>query len=183
MKKYFLGIVVLISILAIETQAQSTNDINQRSSIKDRIYLSPNIGGFVIAKDRTAFALSLSAGYRITNNFSAGVGTMYRYTNYRIVKLKTNSFGYDLFARYNITEEYFVRASYEILNLERPESISSTTRQTYNSFLVGGGYSSPIGGKAFLNISLYYNLSHDSTDPFRPYESALIPRIGVSFGL
>jgi hypothetical protein len=169
--------------LSLGVSAQSDNDITERSSIKDRIYLSPNVGGFVFSKDITAFALGLTGGYRFTQKLSAGVGTLYRYTNYRNFELKTNSFGYDIFARYNITDQYFVRVDYEILNLEIPESVSSTRRQTFNSFLVGGGYSSPIGNRAFLNIAVYYNLSHDNTELNRPYESALIPRIGVSFGL
>jgi len=181
-KALFLLFTLLVSF-SLTVAAQSTNDINTRSTWQDRVFISPNLSGFDFSNVRDAIGFNLSAGYRFTNKFSSGVGLMYWYTNYKISKIKTHNIGQELFSRFNITDEYFLRVSYETHRLKIAESSTNSFTRNFEALMVGGGYSSPLGGRSFLNVSLYYNLLHDNTDIFYPYGSALVPRIGVSFGL
>jgi hypothetical protein len=48
-----------------------------------------------------------------------------------------------------------------------------------NSFFVGGGYSQPLGGRAFLDFMVLFNLNDTQSSP---YTNPII-RIGVGFGL
>lgn len=178
MKRLLLCLLLTTSMTSF---AQTGNDI-EGESFKDRIYVGGGLGlqfGTV-----TNIEVSPLVGYRITDELSAGVGMTYiyfkrKYDNYD--DFETSIYGYRLFGRRNIGEQFFAQAEYESLNLEffNPQD-GIVTRQWVPGLLVGGGLFQPFGSNAGLNISAMYNLMHDELRS--PYASPLILRIGITAG-
>ena len=180
LKPVFFVVVFFLSTAAI---AQNGNEIDERSSFLDRIFVGGNLG--LSFGDITNIQIAPIVGYRVTNEFSVGLGPRYQYTRIKVnggSDLTSNNYGFNLFARYNIVEPFFLQAEYEYLNFELFNRDLTSFRENFSSVLVGGGISQPIGSRAFFNLTVLYNLSHDNTDPIRPYDSPLIVRAGINLG-
>ena len=164
-------------------QAQSDNDINKRASFRDRTYVGGGLGaGFGTVN---WFQLSPVVGYMITQDFSAGMGIQYRYASYKnfTPKITTSDFGLNPFLRYNIRDPFFIQAEYEYLNYDLVYTDGSKQRENNSALLAGGGMSQRIGGKAFFNITVLYNLTYRAGDILSPYRSPWVLRAGISLGL
>ncbi len=181
MKNVILTIACLL-FWTMSTVAQTGNEIGENSELRDRIYTGGNFG-FSSTSQFTYLEVAPIIGYRVTNNFTAGTGFTYRYLRYKIYspEITTSVFGTSLFARYNIFKSYFAQMEYEFLRYDRIISATEKNKEGYNSFLVGGGYSEPLGGNAALNFTILYNLSYSLLTP-GPYDSPWIIRGGVTFG-
>lgn len=180
MKRLFLiiGIFILISLKLF---AQSGNEIDENSSLKERIFTGGNFGlsfGTV-----TYIEVSPTLGYRFTNKLSVGTGISYRYRKDKRFNpdLITNDYGGNVFVQYNVYAPFYVKVEYEFLSYETIFVRRELIRESYNSFLVGGGVSQPLGNNAALNFSVLYNLSYSTLTP-GPYRSPWIIRGGVTFG-
>jgi hypothetical protein len=181
-----LALFIILSAVITSSFGQSTNDISERSSVKDRIYT----GGGLSMSFGNAYSYVTVApmiGYRISNELSVGTAFSYRYRKDKIYDLTLNDYGINPFIRYNVFTNYFLQAEYEYLNYELALINSSTyeifnIRKNFSSVLVGGGVSQPIGSRAFFNLTVLYNLSYVASDPYSPYSSPLVIRGGLSFG-
>lgn len=178
-------LIVLLVVFFISTsvKAQNGNEISENSSFLDRVYVGGNFG--LSFGDITNIQIAPIVGYRVTNDFSVGAGPRYQYTRVRFSggnDVSSNNYGFNLFARYNIFEPFFLQAEYEYLNFELFNRDLTSFRENFNSVLIGGGISQPIGSRAFFNLTLLYNLSYDNTDTFRAYDSPLIVRAGINLG-
>ncbi|MTI41479.1 hypothetical protein [Fulvivirga lutimaris] len=178
MKRLTLFLTFIIPSL---TFAQGSEEI-EGNSLKDRIYFGGNLGlqfGTI-----TNIEVSPLVGYRLTNDFSVGVGITYIYfkTNYNnYPDFETNIYGYRLFGRYSITEQFYATAEYENLSLEFYNfNDGSIRREWVPGAFVGGGYFQPIGRNAGFNIAVLYNVLHD--DLRSPYNSPWVFRIGITAG-
>jgi len=173
-----LGILVFVSSGLF---AQSSNEIDQNSDFRDRIFTGGNFG--MSFGTTTYIEISPTLGYRFTNEFSAGAGISYRYRKDKRFNpdLTTSDYGGSIFARYNIFDPFYARAEFEFLSYEIPFVGREGIRESYNSFLVGGGVSQPMGNKAALNFSVLYNLSYSELTP-GPYNTPWIVRGGVTLG-
>lgn len=183
--KSFLNVVVtlLFFLLSVSAIAQNGNEINENSSFKDRVFVGGNLG--LSFGDITNIQIAPIVGYRVTNQFSVGLGPQYQYTRIRIRNgsdLSSNNYGFNLFARYNIFEPFFLQAEYEYLNFELFNIDLSTFRDNFSSVLIGGGISQPIGSRAFFNLTVLYNVIYDNNDPFQPYDSPVVVRAGINLG-
>lgn len=179
MKKLALTTITILSLIT-GTFAQEQDDYKERRNILDRFYYGGGIGF-----DITSNGINISAlprvGYKVTNNFSVGVGLTYQYISRD--NLSVTNYGGNVFSRYNITQEIFAHAEYEYLNFQYYLPTRQKTRKGYNSMLVGGGYYKPFGGRAAANVTVLYNLLYDPNEVNQPYNSPLVIRGGVSFGI
>ena len=125
-------------------------------------------------------------GLQIIPRFGVGVQPFYQWTEYGIYSpsVETSDYGARVFARFRVWGGLFAEADYEYTNYEYPiaPGTTSTTRGSYDAFLVGGGYHFGIGGKVGMYASALYDLNYDDDDPFRPYDSAIRYSVGVSVG-
>jgi hypothetical protein len=160
--------------------AQSDEDMSN-ASLKDRIYFGGNLGlqfGTI-----TNIELSPLVGYRFTQDFSAGLGITYIYYKFddNNRNFETNIYGYRLFARHNIQQNFYALAEYENLSLEFFNiNDGSVNRQWVPGIFIGGGYFQPIGRRAGFNMAALYNVIYD--DQKSPYNSPWVIRIGVTMG-
>ncbi len=120
-------------------------------------------------------------GYRLTDQFSAGITGKYIYYNLKdsYSNYKTNIYGGGVFTRYNVLEEVFLHAEYEALSLEVPASVYETNRRIVSGLFLGAGYRQFIGEFSSLNLMILYDVIEDQ---YSPYQNPQI-RIGFDFGL
>lgn len=123
--------------------------------------------------------------------------------NQQWLRFKVNIYGGRIFFRYylaslfdNFLGNIFLHAEYEYLTYTRPYHYSPTSPNAYifdpagnpylpgnevievNSLFVGGGYKQPVGGKAYIDLMILYNLNDSYNSP---YSNPLF-RIGFGVG-
>ena len=120
-------------------------------------------------------------GYRLTEDFSAGITGKYIYYNLKNsnYNYKTNIYGGGIFTRYNILEEIFLHAEFEALSLEVPTSVYEINRRIVSGLFLGAGYRQFIGEFSSLNLMILFDVIEDK---YSPYQNPQI-RIGFDFGL
>ena len=122
---------------------------------------------------------------RLLKRYSAGIGITYQYVKYPNISTSVSNYGWSVFNRYNFTQKFFGYAEYERLQFEYFTSLDPdiTERFTYDSFLIGAGYTEQLGGKASFSVSALYNVLYDATDLIQPYDSPWVIRAGIGIGL
>lgn len=145
-------------------------------------------GGFGLAFSSTQdyFSVSPVIGYQFTTKLVGGSGFTYRYTKYKFYNpaLKLHDYSLNPFLRYTIVRNIFAQVEYEYLNYEFPLTTKESVRKDFSSFMAGGGFIQPIGGKLFLYVMALYNFSYHTPAPgqYAPYDSPLVLRAGVNIG-
>ncbi len=166
----------LCILFALATTAQN--------KLADKIYFGGGFG-FSAGSNQTNLSLSPQVGYKITEKFSAGVGISYQYVKIKNPNISINNYGWSLFTRYNIVQQFFAYSEFERLSFEYPTNFDPerTERTGYNSLLLGGGYSERLGGRASFSMMALYNVLYDETEFPRPYSSPWVIRAGIGVGI
>ncbi len=152
----------------------------------DKFYFGGGFG-LSIGTGYTSISASPLVGYKITDEFSAGVQTTYQYVSNSDLDLSFSNYGGGPFTRYVFDDRYIAHAEYEILSFEYTDgTIDSggdfnTFRDTYSSLWLGGGYRESLGRNAGFFLLALYNVLYDETE-FSPYASPLSIRAGVAVG-
>jgi hypothetical protein len=140
------------------------------------------------------FQASPFVGYKITPQFSTGIGAKYIYIGSKQANLAYSVYGGNIFSRYKFTENLFAHSEFEVLRAYDLDSNSPTQgeRTTVPMFFAGAGYSSSIGGVITLQIMLLYDFINHINSPYQSgyvFSSnfgpgpPLIYRIGISIGM
>ncbi|MCX6282198.1 MAG: hypothetical protein NTU51_09570 [Bacteroidetes bacterium] len=125
----------------------------------------------------------------------------YDYKNNEYLDFSSNVYGGRIYLRYYLRSIFhswvgnlFAHAEYEYLayiqpyhydpagNIVDPYNNTLSPGQStvsYNSILIGGGYSQPIGGRVFMDLLILFNLNDAY---YSPYSNPVF-RIGVGVGL
>ncbi|MCK5468288.1 MAG: hypothetical protein KAI99_07265 [Cyclobacteriaceae bacterium] len=165
---------------------------SQRPGFLDKVFVGGGFGaGF---GNYTYINISPIIGYRVTPKLSAGLRLMYQYTTFdyydfqeqRTKNYQGNDFGVGGFARFMVYGPVYLQAEYEHLNYDGLYTDGTSSRDSFDSFMAGGGIAQPVGGKAFLFITAMYNFSYENfnnTNAYRsPYNSPWVIRIGITAG-
>ncbi|MEM8938160.1 MAG: hypothetical protein AAGC64_02310 [Bacteroidota bacterium] len=155
-----------------------------QNKLSDRIYFGGG-GGFSASSSQTNISVFPQVGYKITEPYSIGVGLIYQYVKYdNPIDQSVSNYGWSVFNRFNILEQFFIYAEFERLTFEffTDTSFERTDREGYNSLLLGGGFSNRIGGNAAFNTTVLYNVLY-SSDETSPYNSPWVIRAGVGLGM
>lgn len=180
------GLCLMFCFSALQARPSDDDDVKNKR-VRERIF----VGGYVGLQfgDITVINISPTAGYRISNKFSAGLNGTYQYYRERSPFFNTSQYfithiyGGSTFVRYHFIKQAFAHAEYEALNLETrrigTEAIERTGRFWEYNPLLGGGYRQALGARTHLNIMLLYNFNQDS----KVYYQNPIFRIGVDVAL
>lgn len=149
--------------------------------------------------------ISPMIGYKITDNFAAGVGLAYQYyrNKYEPVELigpggnsygiypfdrKTSLYTGSVWLRYLVWRNFFVHVQPEYMNIGVPTNfqmdnsgriVADEEREWVPAVLVGGGIRQPITG----SLSLFFMLLYDVVqDPSSPYGNNINLRVGFNIG-
>lgn len=182
-------ILALFVFLVSFTQAFSQwgdQPMAEKPNFMDRFYTGGGLGGgFSSSVDW--FSISPIVGYKLSQRVAPGISLMYRYSNYKTYNphLSTSDFGVSPFVRVSVFGPFFLHAEYEYLNYEYPTPTVANPyesfRQTYSSFLAGGGIFQPISRYAGFYATVLYNFSYQTTG-YSPYTSPVIFRVGITAG-
>jgi len=169
------GLILFICSLSFHVAAQKEVDFDGEPNFFDRVYTA---GGFSMQLgDITYIELSPAAGYMVNNMFSVGLGFTYRYLKIKYYNFDTSIYGYRLFARHNLSHQFFLYAEYENLQNEVFYADGSQ-REWVDGVFGGGGLQQPIGKKASFVVMGLYNFAYD---PIRsPYNSPWVFRVGFT---
>ncbi len=144
-------------------------------------------------------------GYKITDNFAAGIGVAYQYyrNKYEQVGLysgnqlvqviqydrKTSLYSVNAWARYIVWRNFFVHLQPELVNIGVPDNVTqdpitydikvTERRENVPVVLVGAGLRQPITGSLSLYAMLLYDVVQQD---FSPYYKQIDFRIGFNIG-
>jgi hypothetical protein len=159
-----LSLLFFLALISVTSVAQL--DVMENSKLSDRIYFGGGLGlnGGTDSYGNRYFFVGLYPiiGYMVNNQFSVGTGITYQYYSYPDVDQVINQYGVSPFARYNFGQ-LFLYTEYMILN--SPTYAGTTTgRKIFNRFLVGAGYSQPLGKRSSLNVMGLYDVIWKQSD-------------------
>jgi hypothetical protein len=187
--RFFIVIILAFFLFTIpnfvSAQYNTIKNQNTNSSFWDRTFFGGNLGlqfGTI-----TIIDISPLGGYKVTDNFAAGLGLTYIYYNDKRFAddFSTAVYGGRVFGQLKLpmVENLFAHAEYELLNYDLmvydPYGYLDKIRVTANNVLLGAGYRQPIGENASIDLLLLYNLNENENSLY----SNPILRMGVSFGL
>jgi len=201
-------LILLVLILSVQfsfgqyTSEESDERINPLSklSFKDRLYTGGNIA-FNIANISGIpiyfFETAPFVGYKVTPQFSLGVGAKYIYIGSKQANFKYSVYGGNLFSRYKFNESLYAHAEFELLrayyldpNLPIcPTCPKTGDRANVPMFFAGAGYNYSIGGAVNLQIMLLYDFINSINSPYQgnfmfgALGPPIIYRIGISIGM
>lgn len=159
------------------------------------IVISPEVR--IRAVDQLYFGLGFTYQYLQYKNY------YYDTVNVDYIDFKSNVYGGRIFTRYYLSSLFdnalgniFAHLEYEYLTYTLPYVSAGPSdgsicdpngnwyrpgkqRMEFNSVFVGGGYSQPLGGKAFIEFMLLFNLNDTYMSPY----SNPIFRLGFGVGL
>lgn len=161
-------------------------------------------GVFGIGSGVTNIGVTPILGYRITDNFSAGIGFGYQYLhvkNYFLVPVNINTgaeeyknlnahfYSPSVWARHIIWNNIFAHVEYEhnistykeyIANvLATPPYETQQVTVSVPSLLAGGGIRQPVGRRSSIVAMVLYDVLQDKRSPY--YKTVAI-RLGFNFG-
>ena len=133
--------------------------------------------------DVTSIEVQPVVGMTFTERLSGAVSVLYRYRSddRYSPSLSTTDYGASVIGRYRVVTPVFLQAEYEYLEYEFVRTDFSKDRESYDSVLVGAGFSQPTGGRMAVYGVALYNLSYSESDP-GPYDDPWVVRVGVTFG-
>jgi hypothetical protein len=189
--KHFLPLITLffISIAGFnQAREKDTEEPMEYQSFKERLYtggnLSMSFGTF------TYVDIAPIVGYRVTEDFSVGLGGKYVYIGYNSTpRTSTSIYGGSIFSRYLFLENFLAHAEFQGLNVEVRETFTGQIkRKLVPISLVGGGYKQSLGGSSYMQIMLLYDVIGDKNSPYQgtsPFgiTSRLYISAGITIGL
>lgn len=217
MKKIVIAAIVGL-ILSGNVQAQddvyssSGKPLNKsKDNVKSDKLIDPSrliFGGwglFGIASGVTSVGVTPIIGYRITDNFSAGVGFGYQYLRIKdyfsvivdpataqaeLHNLNAHFYSPSIWMRHVVWNNIFAHAEYEhnISSFKEytndftkypPPPITRKTTSTVPCLLLGGGIRQPIGERASMIFMVLYDVLQDANSPYR---NTVAIRVGINFG-
>lgn len=170
--------------IAVPTPAPEPdpNPKKSKTPLKEKIYF----GGYVNLSFGTYTVIGVEPmiGYKITPKLSLGFKIRYDYISDKRYEPTRNysNYGGSIFARYRILKPLYLHTEYSAINYEYYKPISSDSNREWVPFLfVGAGYSQKMGGKAWLNVQILFDVLQSSNSPYNDWEPFYSVGVGVGF--
>ncbi len=172
---------LIVCILSLSSVAFAQREIDERAGwgLKDRLYVG---GGFGLNGGNDSYGnryfyigLNPIIGYMITPQFSGGLGLQWQHYSYPDYNSKIDQYGVSPFLRYNFGQ-LFAYTEYNVLNTP---TLYNTERKNFDRFLMGLGYSQPLGRRGSLNAMALYDVIYSNTE--RAFASPWVFRVYFSF--
>lgn len=214
MKKIIAGLLLFCSVLSVRAQEVYTSSGRSVSRAREaqkerekgfdinRMIVGGTLG-FGMGGNTVAFSIAPVVGYRITDNFAAGIGFGYQYfkeKDYFAVPgpnlnqtlyydYKASMISASVWTRYVIITNLFVHAEYEHNFMSYQDYrydpggsgniVDYKIRMNVPSLLLGAGFRQPVGEHSSMYIMGFYDVLQRD---FSPYKGGIQPRIGFTLG-
>lgn len=154
----------------------NTGFSQQSESFTDRLKFGGNFGATFGTV--TYVNISPQVGYKVTDRFIPGISATYIYYK-DPVNDPWNIYGGSIFARHFVSDEFFVQAELENLNVEYYDGFNfERKRRWISNQMVGAGYIQPLGGSSYFSVSAMYILNYSQNSQYNPYPQPLVIRAG-----
>jgi len=180
-------IYLVLFVLTTHTNAQDSlyasppEQEKPKTALKDKIYY----GGYVNLSfgSYTVVGVEPMIGYKLTPKLSAGIKINYTYTssNYSGTKYTSSSYGGSIFARYRVIPPLYAHVEYAAYNYEFYYDPVEPTREWVPFLFVGAGYSQKMGGRAWVNFQVLFDVLQSSKSPYNDWEPFYSVGVGVGF--
>ncbi len=186
-KIYIIIAILLLFVLKIQAQNNFiTEDDNtdtkkhqKTNKLSDRLVEG---GNFYINFWGDVFEINVSPilGYKVNNNFLAGVGLFVDYQHSDYYKYTATILGGKVFGRYFLYKNFFTQSEFERLRISFKYNNIQTNSNTYfyDGLYVGLGYNLGEIRNSGLTIMIMYDLLYNDKSI---YNSPLSFRIGINF--
>jgi hypothetical protein len=146
-------------------------------------------GNFWLSFGNPTFVdISPVVAYRLSDRMQIGTGIAFQYskrTYYTVggnYGMESSIYGGRVFARYFPMPTFFGHAEYETVSIKYYDQLylgGEYRRDWVPGFLVGGGYNTPLGGRAGIQMTILYNLLWNELRS--PTSSPWVIRMGFMF--
>ncbi len=191
--KKILFVVSLLLLFGISIYAQDTiveqvqpepkekKQKKQKPPISERIYFGGSLG--LTFGTYTRIGLYPMMAYKFTPKFSGGVKILYEYVkdNYYTPSAEFSNYGGSLFSRYRLFPQLYLHAEYQMINFEWYNFNGESSREWVPFLYLGGGYSQNVGGNAWLNMQVLFDVLQDSRSPYTQWQPIMSVGVGVGF--
>lgn len=191
-KKVSILLLMMWSFMVFSQKDSTKLPYNERVPLKDRFYYGGNF--WLSFGNVTLVNISPRIGYRLSDDFSLGLGGRYQYSSFKPYQSSgyretASVYGGSAFARYDMFDNLFLLTEYESLNVTNFFYYPGATNQQHwtDFWFIGGGYGHNIGGGfRFQALVMYDILNNPDLGFFYPRltrKYPLIIRFGVTFGI
>ena len=174
------------------TKEVTTDDVKEANEKPEREWLQRIVfGGGLGGGYSNGWNVNVTpwVGYKITEQFWAGLGLDYYYSSYNYQQTdRKDSYsviGPKAFALYYVTPAINLGAKFSRNTFNVTQTLNNVKYKdsgATNSLLLGGGYTQRVGGRGGIRLELYYDVLYDESNDFNFRRSAFIPRINVVYG-
>ena len=185
-KLSFLATATLSVFLVLNVAAQDSTRIEptkkSSKSLSEQLYFGGNVG--LSFGSYTMVGLYPIIGYKITPKLSSGIKVTYQYisdSRYSTTYTSSN-YGGSVFARYRVIPLLYAHVEYEAINYDLYDySTNSSSREWVPFLYMGAGLSKSMGGNAWLNIQVLFDVLQSSNSPYNDWDPFYSVGVGVGF--
>jgi len=147
----------------------------------NKIYFGGSVG-FMFGS-YTRISLYPILGYKFTPKLSGGVKVYYEYVKDKRYPhtYESSSYGAGLFARYRIIPQLYIHAEYAEINYDIYPNQQDAGRVWVPFLYLGAGFSQRMGGNAWLNAQILFDVLQDPNSPYGSWEPIYSIGVGVGF--
>ena len=128
----------------------------------------------------TSVYISPRVGYKLTDNFEAGLASNFTWSNSKYYSSSTVGVG--PFVNYYIARNFYLSGMFQEYFFNQKNKVTNVKYSGDEAALYfGGGYMQRIGERAYMQIGGMYNVLYKKDESV--FGSGFVPSVGVVFGL
>lgn len=178
MKKFLLLAILSIGF-SLHAQIGTSTNFNNAES-KWTFGGSAGLGGSFGGNGGTTIYLTPKVGYKITNDFEAGLAGNFSWNSSKYYS--STILGVGPFANYYIGRSFYLSSLFQQYFINTKDKLYNETYSADEAALyLGAGYMQNVGNGIYMQFGVMYNVLYkDQTSVF---SSGLVPSVGVVVGL
>jgi hypothetical protein len=137
--------------------------------------------GFGIGTASWGVSLRGEAGYLVTDRLWTGVSGRFQFTHddWYDESYDSVDYGLGVYARYFVLDRVFATTEWAWTSYEVRSTGPASGRDSFSSFLVGGGYGQPLGPRSLLLIEALYDVTGNAQGL---YDTPWVTRLSFATG-
>lgn len=119
-------------------------------------------------------------GYKVSENFEVAANLNYTFQNTKYYS--NNLVGFGPSVAYYVQRNFFVNSSFQhyfVSQKHKDTKISYKVNE--NALYVGGGYMQYLGGRAYMQLGVSYNVLYNKNKSI--FSTGFVPNVGIIVGL
>lgn len=137
-------------------------------------------GAFGSGGGGTTLYITPRVGYKVTENFEAGVAANLSWSNSKYYS--STMFGVGPFANYYFGRSFYAQGLFQHYFVNMRDKVYDVKyNDNENALYLGGGYMQRLGANTYMQIGAMYNVLYNKDKSM--FSGGLIPNIGIVYGL